>query len=118
MQRQKLSEEEKKEFFDYVASYLGIPSGEDKPLPKSDKDFRRNIGVSESRILLCLDTSLKFSLNLLVQIGKTNIDFLNSSLKELNASLNQYLPGDLYSASDRMGYQLDDNLNNAREQLI
>lgn len=32
--------------------------------------------------------------------------------------MSQYSPGALYSAVDRMGYQLDDNLNQAREQLV
>jgi len=34
------------------------------------------------------------------------------------ASLAEYRPGALYSATDRMGYQLDENLNQAREHLV
>ena len=43
---------------------------------------------------------------------------MNSSLQGLHDSMSQYTPGALYSAVDRMGYQLDDNLNQAREQLV
>jgi hypothetical protein len=48
MQRQKLSEEQKKEFFDYISSFLKIPK-DDHVYPKTDKDLRRNTGVAEAR---------------------------------------------------------------------
>ena len=43
---------------------------------------------------------------------------MNNSLQGLQDSISQYSPGALYSAEDRMAYQLDDNLNHAREELV
>ena len=57
-------------------------------------------------------------MDLLKKLGKQNLDIMNSSLQGLQDSMSQYSPGALYSAVDRMGYQLDDNLNQAREELV
>lgn len=116
LQRQKLSEEDKKEFFDYVASFLRIPK-DDVVATKPASEWRR-VGVHEARTQIGLDTGLKFSMNLLRELGKTNPAVLTSSLHSLLDSLAAYRPGALYSATDRMGYQLDENLNQARELLV
>lgn len=116
LQRQKLSEEDKKEFFDYIASFLNIPK-DDAVAAKPTRDRRRQ-GVQEARTQIGLDTGLKFSMNLLRELGKTNPPMLTSSLRSLLDSLTEYRPGALYSATDRMGYQLDENLNQARELLV
>jgi hypothetical protein len=52
------------------------------------------------------------------ELGKVNKDLLISSLECLLDTFKQYRPGVLYSAGDRMAYQLDENLNEARDFLL
>jgi hypothetical protein len=114
LQRQKLSEEDKKEFFDYIASFLNIPKDDATKPARAE----RRQSVQEARTQIGLDAGLKFSMNLLRELGKTSPSLLASSLRSLLDSLAEYRPGALYSATDRMGYQLDENLNQAREFLV
>lgn len=67
---------------------------------------------------MTLDTGFKFSVNLLRELGKVNKGLLVSCLHSLLESLRQYRPGSLYHAVDRLAYQLDENLNEARDFLV
>jgi hypothetical protein len=52
------------------------------------------------------------------ELSKQNLPLLVSSLQTLLDSLKQYRPGALYSATDKMSYQLDINLNQGRDFLV
>lgn len=67
---------------------------------------------------MSLDVGLALSLNLLKELYSVNINLLTGSLTTLLDSLRQYPPGALYQATDRMGYQIDANLNQARDFFI
>lgn len=64
-----------------------------------------------------LETGLKFSLNLLNEFGKIDKSSLKNSLGQLLQSLKDQRPGCLYSTTDKNAFQLDENLNEARELL-
>ena len=75
------------------------------------------MSVGDARAQIGLDVGLKFSVNILKELGKVNKGLLVSSLECLLETLKQYRPGALYSC-DRVAYQLDENLNEARDFLV
>ena len=121
LQRQKLNDEDKKDFFDYVTKFLNIPSESEKEKEQPSGppcDTLPRTSVADTRSQLSLDTGLKFSMNILRELGKVNRELMTSSLQCLLDTLKQYRPGSLYSTQDRMAYQLDENLNEARDFLV
>jgi hypothetical protein len=116
LQRQKMSDDDSKNFFDYIAEFLGL--AKDSEEGKEDALRMPHLGVSEARSQIGLDTGLWLSMSLIKEIANVNPDLLTSSLTSLLESLKQYRPGALYSATDRAGYQIDLNLNEARDFLL
>ena len=130
LQRQKLNDEEQQDFFDYVNKFLNLPKEESPGAKGKEKDQADGaeghalqysmppLSVGEARTQVSLDVGLKFSINLLKELGQVNKGLLTSSLQCLLDSLKQYRPGALYCATDRMSYQMDQNLNIARDFLL
>lgn len=96
LQRQKLNEESKKDFFDYIAKFLNIPKENTNEANKSAQgsttevnssnagqalcDSMPRLSVSELRFQMTLDTGFQFSIALIKELGKVNKDLLVSSL--------------------------------------
>jgi len=76
--------------------------------------------VTEARTQLTMDTGMSLSLNLLKEMNKQLFgqSLMTSSFKSLTEQLKTYRPGALYSCHDKTGYQMDLNLNEAREQFL
>lgn len=58
------------------------------------------------------------SVNLLMEISKYNKKLLASSLNQMLVMLKKHRPGSLYTATDKMGYQIDQNINESRDFLV
>lgn len=107
-----MNDEDQKNFFDYITTFLNLP-GDTSSMP--------NLSIADARAQIGVDTGISLSLNLLRELGHltnpSGENLLTSSLSVLLESLKAYRPGALYSVSDRMSFQLDQSLNEAREFL-
>jgi hypothetical protein len=85
IQRQKMSDDDQKNFFDYISEFLGLPKESEEE--KDDARQMPHLGVSEARAQIGLDTGLWLSMSLIKEISKVNSDLLTSSLNSLLESL-------------------------------
>jgi hypothetical protein len=99
LQRKKMNDEDSKNFFDYITSFLNMPQG-------GDKSALPSLSIADARAQIGFDTGISLSLNLLKELGTSSPgqSLLISSLKVLLESLKAYRPGALYSVSDRMSF--------------
>lgn len=87
--RQKLADEDKMDFFNYVSKFLGIPKDamDDPEKVPCPIDVLPGQSMSDARIAMGFDLGLGMSINLMSEIGKYNKKLLVGSLTSLLGTL-------------------------------